>query len=138
MESRCIRTYDSPIEGTGLVATELIPAGTVIWKASPDDIKLTARELRRLPREQHHLVYQCGDRFILTVDGSQYMNHSCDPNTWWLGDETTVARRDIQPGEEITYDYASSDVHPWRRPGDAGCLSTPTFELVANGHHVVR
>ncbi len=102
MESQCIRTYDSPIEGTGLVATEFIPAGTVIWKASPDDIKLTARELRRLPREQHHLVYQCGDRFILAVDGSQYTNHSCDPNTWWLDDETMTARRDIQPGEEVT------------------------------------
>jgi hypothetical protein len=25
----------------------------------------------------------------------------------------TVARRDILPGEEITYDYATSEAHPW-------------------------
>ena len=49
------------------------------------------------------------------VDQTRWFNHSCDPNTevcsrwdherqtilaWW------VALRDIEPGEEITYDYA--------------------------------
>lgn len=46
---------------------------------------------------------------------SRWLNHSCDPNsdvdTRWLAEEKSVlawwsARRDIEPGEEITYDYA--------------------------------
>ena len=46
---------------------------------------------------------------------SRWINHSCDPNSdvdsRWLADEKTVlawwtALRDIEPGEELTYDYA--------------------------------
>lgn len=33
----------------------------------------------------------------------------CDPNTWFEGDGLMTARRDIQPGEELTYDYCTSD-----------------------------
>ena len=36
-------------------------------------------------------------------------NHSCDPNTWFVSDIKMTARRDIQPNEEITYDYATSE-----------------------------
>jgi hypothetical protein len=38
------------------------------------------------------------------------MNHSCDPTTWWAGSITLVARRDIEAGEEITYDYSTADL----------------------------
>jgi len=34
------------------------------------------------------------------------LNHSCDPNLWWSGDEL-VALRGIAAGEELTYDYAT-------------------------------
>lgn len=46
---------------------------------------------------------------------SRWINHSCDPNSdvdsRWLAEEKSVlawwtALRDIEPGEEITYDYA--------------------------------
>ena len=121
--NQSIQAYDSPTAGTGLVVTEFIPAGTVIWRLSPDAIKLTASELRRLPKERQMLAYQCGDGFILADDGSEYTNHSCDPNTWWLNDETMTASRDIQPGEEISYDYASSEVPPWRAHWQCHCQS---------------
>jgi hypothetical protein len=42
-----------------------------------------------------------------------YVNHSCDPNAGLSGQITLVAMRDIQPGEEITYDYAMSDGSPY-------------------------
>ena len=35
-------------------------------------------------------------------------NHSCDPNTWWSGHYTLVARWPIRAGEELTNDYATS------------------------------
>ena len=39
------------------------------------------------------------------------MNHSCDPTCWFTDEdpEVMVACRDIQEGEEITYDYATSE-----------------------------
>ncbi len=42
-----------------------------------------------------------------TVD--EYLNHSCDPNTWLIDAATVVARRDIKAGEEITLDSATWD-----------------------------
>ncbi len=110
--------YESPVAGYGLVATKLIPAGTVICApADGENIRiLTHRQLRSLPKELHHLAYRHKDHFVLTEDDSQFMNHSCDPSTWWYDDDTLVARRDIHPGEEVAYDYATSEVHPWWRP----------------------
>ena len=76
---------------------------------------LTRKERDELDESLRHLVCRYGKKFFLARDDSEYMNHSCDPNTWWIDDLTMTARRDIQPGEEVTYDYASSEVHPWWR-----------------------
>ena len=51
---------------------------------------------------------------VRTVDVSNYMNHSCQPTCWFVqgGPDFTglmVAARDLSPGEEITYDYATSE-----------------------------
>lgn len=43
------------------------------------------------------------------VDGVFLVNHSCDPNCGFSGQISLVAMRDINPGEEITYDYAMTD-----------------------------
>jgi len=61
---------------------------------------------------------------VRTIDVSNYMNHSCDPTCWFVdgGEDYTgvmVATRDILPGEEITYDYCTSE----------DCDLTPDFEV---------
>jgi hypothetical protein len=59
-------------------------------------------------------------RFTLQVDEDAYLvstrigpadwvNHSCDPNAGVQGQITLVALREIEPGEEICFDYAMSD-----------------------------
>lgn len=35
------------------------------------------------------------------------VNHSCDPNLWCTAPGRFEARRDLEPGEELTYDYAT-------------------------------
>lgn len=40
---------------------------------------------------------------------ADYVNHSCDPNGGLSGQIGLVAMRDIAAGEEITFDYATSD-----------------------------
>lgn len=42
-------------------------------------------------------------------------NHSCDPNASFDGDGMLVAVREIEPGEEITFDYVAHPLpaSPW-------------------------
>ena len=62
-------------------------------------------------------------------NGSQFINHSCRPNSFVRithGHVIFFALRDIEPGEEITLDYVES-YHPddyGCRCGAAGCRGT--------------
>ena len=105
-----VKVNKSKLEGRGLVATEYIPKGKIVWKLDKDEKRLTLDELKKLPPERKKLAYQYKDRFIIVMDSSEYMNHSCDPNTWWKNDETLIARYDINPGDEVTYDYATAEI----------------------------
>ncbi|MBV9279409.1 MAG: SET domain-containing protein-lysine N-methyltransferase [Chloroflexi bacterium] len=46
-------------------------------------------------------------------DPAQFGNHSCEPNLWMADEITVVARRAIEPGEELTIDYALMTVVTW-------------------------
>ena len=105
---------DSQIQGRGLVAESFIAQGLVVWRPNPADRPISWAEIQSWPeekqREFERYGFQCGQaEFMLAQDIDRFMNHSCDPNTWWEG-QTLVARRDIQAGEEITYDYATADI----------------------------
>jgi hypothetical protein len=111
-----IEIANNMIEGSGLVASKLIAQGTAVAKLNPDDKRVTDKELQKLPKELHGLVLSYKNHTsVITTDNWKYMNHSCNPSTWWSDNETLVAMRDIHPGEEVTFDYATADVHPWWR-----------------------
>lgn len=46
------------------------------------------------------------------IAGIDFINHSCHPNCRVVGGLALVAARDIQPGEELFYDYRSIETHP--------------------------
>lgn len=46
-------------------------------------------------------------------EGPDFINHSCDPNAGLDGQIAIVALTRIQPGEEITIDYAMCDGSPY-------------------------
>lgn len=103
------------IEGQGLIAQGLIKAGEVISTLPPEAPRTLISQVLSWPPEQQEAFlihsYQTSEtECVSEQDEGRFMNHSCDPNTWWLDDETMVARRDIQPGEEITYDYSMTEV----------------------------
>lgn len=56
---------------------------------------------------------------------ARLINHSCDPNCGIKGLFKVVAMRDIEKGEQITWDYEMTEMHPyWRmrcRCGTPGC-----------------
>ncbi|MGZ3408873.1 MAG: SET domain-containing protein [Xanthobacteraceae bacterium] len=99
--------------GLGLFATDLIRKGTLI-------VEYKGRRLRNevadaMADRGSKYLYEINNRW--TIDGSsrrnvaRYANHSCRPNA-----ESDVTRqkkviiratRNIQPGNEITYDYGS-------------------------------
>lgn len=143
-----VRVKKSKIQGTGLNATAFIPKDTVVWKLDTHEKQLTLEELQKLSPKRQKLAYQYKDKYIIVSDGSEYMNHSCDPNTWFQGDETLIARRDILPGDEVTYDYATAEIDAgfrasWQcycgskkcrkiiKPDD--CLN-PEFQEMYRGH----
>lgn len=97
--------------GNTVVAKDFIAKGEliVVWSGALVD----GEELTGLPQtvcryslqvEENHYLVSLSD-----CEPPDYVNHSCDPNSGLSGQITLVAMRDIQPGEEITYDYAMSD-----------------------------
>ncbi|MBZ0294141.1 MAG: SET domain-containing protein [Anaerolineae bacterium] len=107
-----IRKQSSDIDGSGLFATAFIPGGTVIWQQEPDAQHFTEAEVMQLPPEIRRLCHLYQGVFVLSQGDAEYMNHSCDPNTAHLDDETLIAIRDIFPGDEVTYDYATCEIDP--------------------------
>ena len=54
--------------------------------------------------------------YLLTArekEPNDCFNHSCDPNLGFFGQIALVAMRDIEVGEELTFDYAMSDGGPY-------------------------
>lgn len=99
-------------KGKGVFADEFIPNGTIVWKLDNNAKRYSKDEYDKLPEIIKKDLYQEGDEFILSNGYGESWNHSCDANTWWTNDDELSARRDIQIGEEITYDYATADTGP--------------------------
>jgi SET domain-containing protein len=107
----------SPIQGDGAFATERIPAGTRLIEYAGE--RLTPAEAdARYPdddaRDRHHtFLFAIDDEIVIdaAVDGNEarFINHSCDPNCDAVIDDGRIwieTLRDIEPGEELAYDYA--------------------------------
>lgn len=89
--------------GRGVFARRAIRAGEAILTFTGP--LLTRAELRE---DDYHL--QIGDELYLGPSGAadDYVNHSCEPNAGFRGGLVLVARRDIAPHEEITWDYGTA------------------------------
>ena len=132
----------SPIAGHGLFATERILAGTVLIRFGGRLV--TTVELHRLFASaaltddyvdtiavglDEHLVLPTG-----TI--AHFGNHSCEPTTWLAGPLELVARRDLEPGDEVTSDYGvTSDDESFRM--DCAC-GAPTCRRTVTGTDWMR
>jgi SET domain-containing protein len=108
-----IRT--SPIEGVGAFATRRIRRGARVIEYLGERISPAEADTRysgSAASEPHVLLFTVDDRIVIDggVNGNEarYMNHSCEPNCESVTRGKRIwiyALRDIQPGEELTYDY---------------------------------
>jgi hypothetical protein len=107
----------SQIHGLGLIAQQRILAGTVVWEYRPGfDLEFSDEDLNQLSAASRSQVLHycdgdfCPERKVWTLSGddARFTNHADDANTINSDDgQQTVAVRDIDPGEEITWDYRS-------------------------------
>ena len=105
----------SPIQGLGAFATEFIPKGVRLIEYAGE--RLTTEQAdARYPddgRRHHTFLFAIDDDVVIdaAVDGNEarFINHSCDPNCDAVIDDARIwieSIRDIEPGEELAYDYA--------------------------------
>src|SRR5206468_8961497 len=103
-----VRVGTSCIDGQGLFAEQNIKQGTKIIRYIGQ--KITQAESDRRLAAGNVYIFGLDERYAIDGDTpkntARYINHSCDPNchteqfgnTIWI-----VAIRDIQVGEELTY-----------------------------------
>jgi len=104
--------FIAPEIGFGVVATRLIPQGTITWVQDELDQVFTPEQVRSLGPmyadvlTKYTFVNGRGD-FVLCWDLARYVNHSCNPTCLSAGYNFEIAVKDIHPGEELTDDYAT-------------------------------
>ncbi len=106
----------SPIQGLGAFATRHIAAGTRLIEYAGE--RLTPEQAdERYPDvagERHHTyLFAIDDDVVIdaAVGGNEarFINHSCDPNCDAVIENGRIwieTSRDVEPGEELAYDYA--------------------------------
>jgi hypothetical protein len=96
--------------GYGVVATALIPAGTITWVLDKFDQEFTPSELHSLEPIYQNILDTYSFRnnrghFILCWDNGRFVNHSFKSNCLTTAYDFEIAIRDILPGEQLTDDY---------------------------------
>jgi len=98
-------------KGWGSYATERIGAGETV--AGFGGWVIDGSRLATLPIDRQHRSIQIdADLFLVsgdTPEAGDMLNHSCEPNCGLAGSQLLVAMRDIEPGEELSFDYAMCD-----------------------------
>lgn len=101
---------DSPISGKGIFCKEPISKDETI--AIKGGHVMPKPAFDRLPEACQHAGLQIAEElYIAPLHENEiekvmiYVNHSCEPNIGLKGQLSTVAMRDIEPGEELTGDY---------------------------------
>ncbi|MEM6279524.1 MAG: SET domain-containing protein-lysine N-methyltransferase [Verrucomicrobiota bacterium] len=119
----------NPLGEMGVFAEQRIAEGELIsvWggkiytEAEIDDLSETRPEFATHPVSVYPGFY-LGSTELERLDEAEMFNHSCEPNAGVRGQILVVARRQIEPGEEITFDYDTTEIDSI--PFECSCGST--------------
>jgi SET domain-containing protein len=117
--------------GLGLFATKMFTRGERIIEYTGE--RITADEANKRGGQY---LFELNDRW--TIDGrgrentARYINHGCKPNAYaeLTADERRVfifAKRKINPGEEIAYDYGAEFFKTYIKPKGCRCAHCTTL-----------
>ncbi len=114
--NRWFAIRSSPIQGRGAFATRLIPRWTRVIEYTGERISHKEADARYDDGSmgRHHTwLFTVNRRVVVDAaiggNTSRFINHCCDPNCEIEIEKGRIyvdADRDIEPGEELTYDYA--------------------------------
>jgi uncharacterized protein len=106
----------SSIQGLGVFATRRIPSGTRLIEYTGERLTPEQADARYpdTPGERHHTyLFAIDDDVVIDAavggNDARFINHCCDPNCDAVIDDGRIwieTIRDVEPGEELAYDYA--------------------------------
>eukprot|EP00005_Dracoamoeba_jomungandri_P004401 CAMPEP_0174249934 /NCGR_PEP_ID=MMETSP0439-20130205/253_1 /TAXON_ID=0 /ORGANISM="Stereomyxa ramosa, Strain Chinc5" /LENGTH=163 /DNA_ID=CAMNT_0015329879 /DNA_START=84 /DNA_END=575 /DNA_ORIENTATION=+ len=155
-----VEIRESPMHGKGVFAKQDIKKGTIVWRFSPETCKIVpVEELEKFnpttEEEEEELFGMLWYGYLnektyswfIAFDGSQYTNHSTEPNIGYpeessshpdreVEEEVCIALEDIKEGEEFTADYrAFGCIHDGRvmKLLRERCLGGYEFEMFLHG-----
>ena len=87
-----------------------------------------------IPDLRRYIVQVEEEQFLAPlepIDAAELINHCCQPTCGLSGQIALVALRRIQPGEEITFDYATTDSSAFLE-FPCGCAKRPCRQKVTS------
>lgn len=115
VSSKC-RVENSRLGGKGIFAAKEIKKNELIslWGGMVYSAKEIDKLSKNYPHFSTHTVSIYKDFYLGPVtmnglDDAEIFNHSCDPNIGIKGQIVLVARRKIQKGEELCFDYDTTE-----------------------------
>jgi SET domain-containing protein len=110
MLAKLFEVKEAEGKGKGLFAKDIIPLGTIICFECNDCRVISVAEFERMSREEKENLFSYAYRkedgcFMAPCGEGRFENHSCDSNTLTAEPGFDIVVRDIQKGEEVTYDY---------------------------------
>ena len=136
-DATCVVVDTSDIHRTGSFAQRPIKQGELIRMMSGHTI--TKREvLKRIRRGKispDDLLQIEADLYVDLDDASLAFNHSCAPNAGIRGRNALIAIRDIDTGEEVTFDYAATvtpKIAPFDWQMECNCQSDRCRTVIGN------
>jgi len=108
-----LEVKDSAIHGKGVFTTEFISNNSVIGRVNIARLVTDEHPINPDNRElEHHCHWYADGTTVLVGEPHRYLNHSCDPNTYYYTVNTKnkvsflISIRDIQKDEELTLEYS--------------------------------
>ena len=105
----------SPIHGRGVFALVRISKGTRLIEYTGERISQQEADERYSEEHEHSphtMLFEVNDDVVIDAtrrgSSARWINHSCAPNCEVADKDDRIfieSRRDILPGEELTYDY---------------------------------
>ncbi|TXD84245.1 SET domain-containing protein [Subsaximicrobium wynnwilliamsii] len=128
--------------GYGLVATQLIPAGTITWALDDLDREFSPEQFESMAAVYQDILETYTYRnnkgnLVLCWDNGKFVNHSFDSNCLTTAYDFEIAVRDIQPGEQLTDDYGYLNISEPFEGIDEGTYRKIVYpDDLLNYHHI--
>jgi SET domain-containing protein len=113
---KCCAKRKSKIHGFGVFAQQNIKKGEliVVWGGcifTAEEVNKLPKRLITYPVKVYNNLY-LGQKIQSNIDDAEMFNHSCNPNAYIFGQNILLAKRNIKKGEEICFDYATTEDDP--------------------------